>query len=70
MRTHSQKRYHAYLLRTWQEEPDALKRSGGWRFSLQDTATGERRGFASLDDLITHLRAEMAESGKESNRES
>jgi hypothetical protein len=46
--------YVAYLLRLWRE-------SGGgqvavWRASLESTRTGERRAFASLDELFDHLR--------------
>ena len=46
-------RYQAYLLRLWQVI------SGGhlvWRASLEDVHTGTRRGFASLDELISFLR--------------
>jgi hypothetical protein len=42
----------SYLLRLWQV------RSGGellWRASLESPHTGERVGFASLDDLFGFL---------------
>lgn len=42
--------YHAYLLRLWQETPD-----DGWRASVQDAASGERRAFASLQELYAFL---------------
>ncbi|MBU0494027.1 MAG: hypothetical protein KKA73_10165 [Chloroflexi bacterium] len=44
-------RYLAYMLRLWQsssEKPD-------WRASLESPHTGERQGFASLDDLFDFL---------------
>lgn len=48
--------YRSYLLRLWWEgqagEP--------WRASLQGGATGERQGFASLDDLFDYIRCEAA----------
>lgn len=44
--------YRTYLLRLWQ--PDA---SGtcGWRASLEDPWTGERVGFAGLEELFDFL---------------
>ena len=46
-------RYMSYLLRLWQTT------SGNkvvWRASLENSQTGERRGFASLDALLRFLR--------------
>ncbi len=54
--------YHAYILRLWQEGPDAEQ---GWRFSLEDTRTGRRRGFGSLAALIVHLQQIIAHGGCE-----
>ena len=51
-----QRRYISYLLRLWQI------RSGGelvWRASLESPHTGERKGFASLDDLFDFLRGQI-----------
>jgi hypothetical protein len=45
--------YHSYLLRLWQETPHAA-----WRASLQNAATGERRGFSDLESLFTFLRTQ------------
>ncbi len=42
-------RYRAYLLRCWADAP------GGWRFSMEDPHTGERRGFADLASLMTFI---------------
>jgi hypothetical protein len=45
-------RYLAYMLRLWQ----ASSKEMVWRASLESPHTGERHGFASLDDLISFLR--------------
>ena len=44
-------RYHAYLLRMWRPDRDAL----AWQASLQDPKTGERIGFSDLEDLFAYL---------------
>jgi hypothetical protein len=44
--------YFSYLLRLWREGDEGT----GWRASLHDPHTGERMGFASLDELFEHLR--------------
>ena len=48
-----EQRYISYLLRLWQ-----IRSEGElvWRASLESPHTGERRGFASLDDLFGFLR--------------
>jgi hypothetical protein len=43
--------YCSFLLRIWVEETDGRQ----WRFSLEDTRTGKRRGFTSLYKLIEYL---------------
>ncbi len=43
--------YLAYLLRLWRED----RQGHTWRISLEDAHTGERKGFASLDDLLSFL---------------
>jgi hypothetical protein len=53
--------YLAYLLRLWRENGN--ERTYGvetavWRASLQRPQTGERQGFASLDDLFAFLEKE------------
>jgi hypothetical protein len=51
------KRGHlAYLLRLWRVDngPQAI-----WRASLQDVRTGERLGFAGLDEAIAYLRQQL-----------
>jgi len=45
-------RYQAYLLRLWVAGDDD---AAVWRASLEDPRTGERRGFADVNDLLTFL---------------
>jgi hypothetical protein len=48
--------YRAYLLRCWRE-------ATGWRFSLEDPRTGERRGFAGPDALLAFLGRDLDGGG-------
>jgi hypothetical protein len=45
--------YLAYLLRLWREKGGGRTR---WRASLEDPHTGEKLGFAHLDELVAFLR--------------
>jgi hypothetical protein len=47
----NKKVYCSYLLRIWIEPTDGEK----WRFSLEDTRTGKRQGFASLVKMMFFL---------------
>lgn len=46
----------AYLLRLWRVDNGA---QAIWRASLQDVRTGERLGFAGLDEAVSHLRQQL-----------
>jgi hypothetical protein len=51
--------YVSYLLRLWRVSGGAQSFDPGeavWRASLEHPLTGERVGFASLDDLVAYLR--------------
>jgi hypothetical protein len=50
-------RYHAYLLRLWEERSDDGRQRLGWRFQLEDAHTQQRHGFADLAALLAYLRA-------------
>ncbi len=52
-------RYCAYLLRCWEAADRGSDLLPAWRYSLEDPHSGERRGFASLDALVAHLRADL-----------
>ncbi|MFN2186199.1 MAG: hypothetical protein ACK2UU_19625 [Anaerolineae bacterium] len=45
--------YVSYLLRLWREKDG---QTTWWRASLQDSHSGERIGFAHLDELVAFLR--------------
>ena len=45
--------YVSYLLRLWREKGG---QATWWRASLQDPHSGERVGFAHLDELVAFLR--------------
>ena len=43
--------YCSYLLRIWVEPGDGDQ----WRFSLEETRTGKRKGFASFAKMVAYL---------------
>ncbi|MFZ6027825.1 MAG: hypothetical protein ACOYYS_08930 [Chloroflexota bacterium] len=49
--------YHAYVIRLWRAGAH-----GPWRISLQNTATGERKGFASVDEAAEYLSGEIEQA--------
>jgi len=49
-------RYLAYLLRLWAE---SREEDEGCRVSLERIPGGERKGLASLDELVAFLRQQM-----------
>lgn len=55
-------RYYSYLLRVWLAgDPDQPQ----WHASLEDTHTGERRGFASLAALYEYLNQQTGLQGEQ-----
>jgi hypothetical protein len=50
--------YKPYLLRLWREADSISDRGMEWRFSLEDSRTGMRVGFANLEKLYEFLSAE------------
>ena len=61
--------YLSYLLRLWRDAdndgPHQMKPWTAWRASLQCSLAGERRVFASLDDLFAFLRRQTGGDGDE-----
>ena len=51
--------YLAYLLRLWQVRDD--EGLTGWRASVDNAHTGERRGFAGLVELFDFLENEVVQ---------
>ena len=53
--------YFSYLLRLWR----VGKQKAVWRASLESPHSGERIGFASLDELIAFLRQQTNDNIEE-----
>ena len=52
--------YRAFLLRCWQEADASPAGQAAWRFTLVQLGQEEtKKGFASLEDLITYLQGEL-----------
>ena len=62
-------RYHAYMLRLWEERGDAPNLPGTWRCSLEDAHTGEKHGFGSLEALLAFLRKRVTDVNESSGLE-
>jgi hypothetical protein len=45
-----EERYHAYLVRLWQDRPDSP-----WRAFVRDCADDEERRFATVEELFLFL---------------
>jgi hypothetical protein len=48
-------RYHAYMLRVWEERSDDHAQSALWRFQVEDPHTGRRHGFNDISALFRYL---------------
>lgn len=57
-------RSYTFLLRLWPANGGAA----GWRAMLEDARSGERLGFASLEQLFSHL-MQLAEAGSSGAKE-
>ena len=64
-RSNRASRYHAYLLRFW-EEPSKHSKTRIWRFSLESPQTGSRQGYASLEALVKALQTELLSEADDS----
>ncbi len=54
--------YRSFLLRLWQVNTEGIR---AWRFSLENSVTGERRGFANLGELLVFLLEEICDGQDE-----
>ncbi len=54
--------YRSFLLRMWQVDTEGKR---AWRFSLENSTTGERRGFANLGELLVFLLDEVCDGQDE-----
>ncbi len=50
--------YRSFLLRLWQVDTEGKR---AWRFSLENSGTGKRRGFANLGELLVFLLEEICD---------
>ena len=55
--------YQAYLLRLWRVN---TSRGAVWHASLEDSRTGERRGFADLQGLVRFLEEQTNDVNQQS----
>lgn len=55
--------YYAFLLRLWPEN-EGTESAASWRATLEDARSGERLGFASLEQLFAHLMTLAETQGK------
>jgi hypothetical protein len=52
-----------YLLTIWQERSASSEHAAVWRFSLEDARSGERWGFANLEQILAFLEKRMVIEG-------
>jgi hypothetical protein len=57
----------SYLLRLW---PAGAAHQQVWRASLEDVQSGERRGFANLEQLFVFLMEQTEHSGQAADPQS
>jgi len=60
------KEYLSFLLRLWRVKQND---ENGWRASLENPHTGEKRGFASLELLVDFLREQMRRKGEKQGKD-
>ncbi len=62
--------YLSYLLRLWRVTGEASgEETAVWRASLESALTGERKGFAGMDDLFDFLQRQTGISPDEKSDE-
>ena len=58
-------RYQAYVLRCWEMRSQYPDRPATWRFSLENSQTGEKRAFPDMEALVTFLRTHLDKNAGE-----
>ena len=53
--------YFSYLLRLW---PTRSGNKWVWRVSLENPHSGERHGFAGLQEMLTYLKEQTRQDGQ------
>ena len=57
--------YQSYIVRCWQEHSvHAGREIKVWRYSLQNSHTKRRRGFATLEAMLVSLQEELDKSAE------
>ena len=46
--------YHTYILRVWEERNSQTEQTT-WRLTIEDSTTGERQGFETIEALLSCL---------------
>ena len=54
--------YHVFVVRLWRERAASPQHPSVWRFLVEDTRTGQRRGFGSLEELMAFFQARVEEN--------
>ena len=52
----TQPHYQSFILRLWQERGLTGETAVSWRFSLENTESGQRLGFNQLEDVCNFLK--------------
>ena len=64
--------YQSYLLRLWQVDHQGVRCQEGrtlWRASVESSLTGERQGFASLEELFEFLNTRLVSANDADERQ-
>lgn len=56
-----------FILRLWRNGDAGAQ---GWRFTVEDTTTGERRGFGDLRRAVRYIECEMEASATAAGKSS
>ena len=56
-----EKNYRSYLLRLWKDDSVEDIGAQDWHIALENPFTGERRRFATLNDLFNYLESKIRE---------
>ena len=54
--------YHVFVVRLWRERAASTQHPSVWRFLVEDTRTGQRRGFGSLEELMAFFQVRVKEN--------
>ncbi len=60
-----QPQYQSFILRLWQERGLQEETAVSWRFSLENTESGQRLGFNQLEDVCNFLKRQTLDVAAE-----